>query len=145
MNFFFLQYCFCFMFWCFDCKAHGVLAPQPGSKPTPPILEGEILTTRPRGSPQRIFKWQNRNVVKHVKQPFLQYCFCFMFWCFGCKAHGVLAPQPGSEVLTTRPRGSPQRIFKWQNRNVVKHLKQPFFQTKNDNSTMTMIYKINKK
>ena len=77
-----------------------------------------------------------------------------MFWCFGCKAHGVLAPQPGSEptppilegeVLTTRPRGSPQRIFKWQNRNVVKHVKQPFFQMKNDNSKMTMIYKINKK
>ena len=28
---------------------------------------------------------------------FLQYCFCFMFWVFGCEAHGILSPQPGIE------------------------------------------------
>ena len=42
----------------------------------------------------------------------LQYCFFFMFWCFGHRACGILAPQPGveltpptleGEVLTTRP------------------------------------------
>ena len=42
----------------------------------------------------------------------LQYCFCFMFWFFGCEACGILAPQPGIEpappalegkVLTTGP------------------------------------------
>ena len=27
----------------------------------------------------------------------LQYCFCFMFWFFGPKACGILAPQPGIE------------------------------------------------
>ena len=44
----------------------------------------------------------------------LQYCFCFMFWFFGCKECGILAPQPGieptpsaleSQVLTTGPPG----------------------------------------
>ena len=44
----------------------------------------------------------------------LQYCFCFMFWFFGCEACGILAPQPGikltppaleGEVLTTGPPG----------------------------------------
>ena len=27
----------------------------------------------------------------------LQYCFCFMFWFFGHKAYGILAPQLGIE------------------------------------------------
>ena len=45
----------------------------------------------------------------------LQYCFCFMFWFFGCEACGISAPQPGMEptppalevkVLTTGPPGS---------------------------------------
>ena len=43
-----------------------------------------------------------------------QYCFYFMFWFFGCKACGILAPRPGvkpvspaleSKVLTTGPPG----------------------------------------
>ena len=33
------------MFWCFDCKPRGILAPQPGIEPTPPALEGKVLTT----------------------------------------------------------------------------------------------------
>ena len=28
-------------------------------------------------------------------QNLLQYCFCFMFWVFGCEACGILAPWPG--------------------------------------------------
>ena len=40
-----LQYCFCFMFWFFGCKARGVLAPWPGIEHTPLTLEGEVLTT----------------------------------------------------------------------------------------------------
>ena len=44
-----LQYCFCFMFWFFGHKACGILAPWPGIKPTPPALEGEVLTTGPPG------------------------------------------------------------------------------------------------
>ena len=44
----------------------------------------------------------------------LQYCFCFMFWFFGCKTCGILASQPGiecahpaleGEVLTPGPPG----------------------------------------
>ena len=42
-----LQYCFCFMFWFFGHEAGGILAPTPGIEPTPPALEGEVLTTGP--------------------------------------------------------------------------------------------------
>ena len=31
-----------FLFWFFDLEACGVLAPQPGIKPIPPTLEGEV-------------------------------------------------------------------------------------------------------
>ena len=44
-----LQYCFCFMFLLFGFQACVVLVPQPGIKPTPSALEGEVLTTRPPG------------------------------------------------------------------------------------------------
>ena len=33
------------MFWVFGREACGILAPQPGIEPTPPALEGEVLTT----------------------------------------------------------------------------------------------------
>ena len=39
---------------CFGVKASGILVPHPGIEPTPPALEGEILTTGPPGSPTRI-------------------------------------------------------------------------------------------
>ena len=44
----------------------------------------------------------------------LHYCFCLMFWFFGCEAYGIFAPQTGmkpaqaaleGEVLTTGPLG----------------------------------------
>ena len=47
-----LRYCFCYLFnffasvLCFGHEACGILAPQSGIKPTPPTLEGEVLTTR---------------------------------------------------------------------------------------------------
>ena len=45
-----LQYCFYFMFLVFfGCKACEILAPWPGFEPTPPALEGEVLTTGPPG------------------------------------------------------------------------------------------------
>ena len=44
-----LQCHFCFMFWFFGHEACGILVPQPGVKPTPPALEGEVLTTGPPG------------------------------------------------------------------------------------------------
>ena len=40
------------MFWCFAHKAWEILAPQPGMEPTPPALEGKLLTTGPPGKPQ---------------------------------------------------------------------------------------------
>ena len=33
----------------FSQKARGILVPQPGIDPTPPELEGEVLTTGPPG------------------------------------------------------------------------------------------------
>ena len=33
------------MFWFFGEEAWGILVPQPGIKPTPPALEGKVLTT----------------------------------------------------------------------------------------------------
>ena len=38
-----------FMLCFFGHKACGILAPQPGSKPALPALEGEVLTTGPPG------------------------------------------------------------------------------------------------
>ena len=37
------------MFWFFGQEACGILAPPPGIEPTPPALEGEVLTTGPPG------------------------------------------------------------------------------------------------
>ena len=34
-----------FMFWFFGQESCGILIPQPGIKPAPPELEGEMLTT----------------------------------------------------------------------------------------------------
>ena len=33
----------------FGLKASEILHPQPGIEPTPPVLEGEVLTTEPPG------------------------------------------------------------------------------------------------
>ena len=37
------------MFWCFGREARRILAPWSGIEPTPPALEGEVLTTGPPG------------------------------------------------------------------------------------------------
>ena len=37
------------MFQCFGLEPCGILPPQPGIKPTPSALEGEVLTTGPPG------------------------------------------------------------------------------------------------
>ena len=42
-----LQYCFCFMFWCFGHETCEILAPLPGIKPIPPALEDKVLITGP--------------------------------------------------------------------------------------------------
>ena len=41
-----LQYCLCFIFFFPGPEAFGILTPQLGIKPTPPALEGEVLTNR---------------------------------------------------------------------------------------------------
>ena len=41
-----------FMFWFFGHEACGILSPLPGIKPSPPALEGEVLTTGPPGKSQ---------------------------------------------------------------------------------------------
>ena len=40
-----------YIFGFFGHKACWILAPQPGIKPTPPALEGKVLTTGPPGKP----------------------------------------------------------------------------------------------
>ena len=47
------------MFWFFDQEACGILAPWPGIKPTPPAMEGEVLTTGLAGKSLSFFffKW----------------------------------------------------------------------------------------
>ena len=52
-----LQYCFCFMFWFFGHEACGILAPQPGIKPTLPGWEGKVLTLywTTREAPQELY------------------------------------------------------------------------------------------
>ena len=50
-----LQYYFCFMFWFFGHEACGILAPWLGIEPTPPALEGEVLTTALPGKSQKFY------------------------------------------------------------------------------------------
>ena len=40
------------VFFFFFCKGYEILAPQSGIKPTPPALEGKVLTTEPPGKSQ---------------------------------------------------------------------------------------------
>ena len=44
-----------YVFWFFGHEAYGILAPRPGNEPTPPALEGEVLTTGPPGKSQCSF------------------------------------------------------------------------------------------
>ena len=46
----------------------------------------------------------------------LQYCFCFMFWFFGCDACGILAPRPGIEPAPPALEG----LNHWTTREIPK-------------------------
>ena len=47
-----LLHCFCFTFCFFSWDACGILGPWPGIEPTPPALEGKVLTTGLPGKSQ---------------------------------------------------------------------------------------------
>ena len=66
-----LQYCSCFMFWFFGPEACGILAPRPEIEPTPPALEGKVLTTGPPGKSPTFSIWKesekNENIPGHAQ------------------------------------------------------------------------------
>ena len=75
---FFLQYCFCFMFWFFGCEA---LAPQPGIKPVPPALEGKVITTGQSGKSQSISCCQCSSHTALISPTsLLPQGLCFLCW-----------------------------------------------------------------
>ena len=55
----FLHYYFCFMFWLFGREVCGILTPQPGLKPTAPVLGGKVLTTEPSEKPLVSYSFHN--------------------------------------------------------------------------------------
>ena len=56
-----LLFMFCFLPW-----GMGILAPQPGIEPTPPALEGEVLTTEQPGKLLTIiFEWWTLMVIEN--------------------------------------------------------------------------------
>ena len=59
----------------FDCKACGILGPQPGIEPTPPILEGEPLAWGLPGQPHRHlrFKASKAKFTASFLYPLLSY------------------------------------------------------------------------
>ena len=53
------------MFWVFGLEACGILAPRPGIEPSPPALEGEVLTTVPPG---KSLYWVSLVVFLEIKK-----------------------------------------------------------------------------
>ena len=53
------QYCFCFLFYCFDPETCGISAPRSGIKPAPLALEVRVLTTGLPGKPLIFYKQNN--------------------------------------------------------------------------------------
>ena len=67
-----------FMFWCFDLEAPGILSPWPGIEPSPPTLEGEVLTTGLPGKSQHHTLNSCRETGCHpenILDLFLSQCF----------------------------------------------------------------------
>ena len=60
-----MLWCFRFTFCFYGFKACGILAPWPGTEPTLPALEDEVLTTEPLG------KLQTQSILKSTKMPVL--------------------------------------------------------------------------
>ena len=53
------------MFWIFGHEACGILAPRPGIEPTPPVLEGKVLTTGPPGKALKVVYFRYRHPYVH--------------------------------------------------------------------------------
>ena len=51
------------MLWFFGRKACGIIAPRLGIEPTPPALEGKVLTTEPPGKSLNFFNAEKPYVV----------------------------------------------------------------------------------
>ena len=75
------------MFWIFGHEACGILAPQPGVKPTPPALEGEVVITGQTEKGPPVFFWHCSSlhvaylwwlVCCHLCQ-YTPGCFCTFF------------------------------------------------------------------
>ena len=54
------------MFWFFGLEALGILAAQPGIKPTPPALEVRVLTLDHKGSPCCSLRFENAMLRESV-------------------------------------------------------------------------------
>ena len=89
------------MFWFFGHQIFTVLVPQSEIEPAPPILEGEVLTTRPPGSP--LFdSWHSSGiVVLPLGSLFLLLGFIDSFNCLFRKSLSCLFPPP---TWTSKPK-----------------------------------------
>ena len=58
-----LQYCFCFMFWFLGLTACGILAPWPGIKAAPSVLEGESEPRDRQGCPLIMLLMSYKNLI----------------------------------------------------------------------------------
>ena len=62
------QYCFFFLcFSVFGPKVYAIPAPQPGIKPVPDSLEGEVLTTGLLEKSLRLIKKKKKNVLQRIE------------------------------------------------------------------------------
>ena len=55
------------MFWFFGREACGTLAPQAGIKPTPPALEGKVLTTGSPGKSPQVLSYTIKTFILQLK------------------------------------------------------------------------------
>ena len=93
------------MFWFFGRESHGILAPQPRIEPTPPTLEGEVLTIGLPG------KFQGCTVLGYG----------------GCSVHcGVSSSMPGVYTLDACSTPAPSMPTKGISRARLGRGTQPF-------------------
>lgn len=106
-----LQYCFCLLFWFFVREAGGILALEPGIKPVPPPLEGEVLTVELPGKfPMMcllwslIFSW--KSLFSVVWKAGIEATTCSFSFCF---PSSLGRTGKGEDGLADGHRESPSR------------------------------------